>query len=144
MTTYADLRLRPRLDDVVAGYERMQDDIRAALDRELGPSGWYRVRGRTGSTGGHGVAAEFGGRSLALAPWGFDAPVPDPLWPPARQIVQRIVEDHGFTAPEPGIDRPGHHVIGCVDPALGAGFGFGSQRMTIMQVITGCHLPAGA
>jgi len=144
VTTYADLRHRPRLDEAVAGYERMQDDIRAALDRELGPFDWYRVRGPEGSTGGHGVAAEFGGRSLALAPWGFDGAIPDPVWPPARRIVRRIVEDHGFTAAEPEVDRPGHHVIGCSDPALGAGFSFGSQRMTIMQVITGCHLPTDA
>jgi hypothetical protein len=141
VTTYADLRRRPHLDDAVAEYERMQADIRAALDRELGPFGWYRVRGGTGSTGGHGVAAEFGARSLALAPWGFDGAIPDPAWPSARRIVRGFVAAHGFTAVEPEIDRPGHHVIGSVDPVLGAGFSFGSQRMTIMQVITGCHLP---
>lgn len=142
MTTYADLQQRPCLDEAVAGYERMQASIRAALDRELGPFDWYRVRGQARSTGGHGVPAEFGGRSLALAPWGFDGPIADTGWGRAREVVHGIAAGHGFTPAGPDIDRPGHHLSGWVDPVLGASCRFGSQRMTILQVVTGCHLPA--
>ncbi|MCO1653806.1 LppA family lipoprotein [Pseudonocardia humida] len=144
MTTYADLRHRPRLDEAVAGYERMQARIRAALDDELGPFDWHRVRGATGSTGGHDVPAEFGTRTLALAPWGFAAPIPDPGWERARRIVHGIAREHGFTTPAVDVDRPGHHLTGALDPVLGASCTLGSQRTTIMQVVTGSHLPTGA
>ena len=142
MTTYADLRLRPHLDDAVAGYERMQARIRAALDRDLGPSGWRQLRAATPSTGGHDVPAEFGARTLALAPWGRSAPIPDPDWDRARRIVRRIAGEHGLTRPTDDLDVPGHHVLAVVDPVLGATCTFGSRAMTVLQVVTGSHLPA--
>lgn len=141
MIRYADLRRRPRLDEAVAGYERALARVRAALDREHGPSAWYRVRPATPSTGGHDVPAEYGARVLALAPWGSDVPIPDGGWDRTREIVLAIVSEHGFTEHGPATDRPGHRVLGARDPVLGAGFTLGSQRMTIMQVVTGCHLP---
>jgi hypothetical protein len=143
VTTCADLRRRPRLDEAVADYERMQARIRAALDRALGPSAWYRVRGATGSTAGHDVPAEYGARTLALAPWGADLPIPDASWGRARRIVRAIAREHGLTEPDSGteVDRPGHHVLRLVDPVLGAHLTLGAQRMTILQVLTGSHLP---
>lgn len=141
MKTYADLQARPRLEDITARYEQMQLRIRDALDAEFGPLGWYQVRDATPSNCGHDVPAQFGGRTLHLAPWGFDAPIPDQRWPRTTQVVAAITGEYGFATAGLEIDEPRYHLINGVDPALGATYRFGSKKNTTMQVTTGCHLP---
>jgi hypothetical protein len=142
MKTYADLAARPRLEETVARYDEMQQRIRDALDAELGPMGWIQRRDQTPSGCGHDVPADLGGRSLFMAPWGFDAPIPDQQWGRAVQIVSEITGEYGFTTAGLAIDEPTRHLINGVDADLGARYEFGSRRTTLMQVTTGCHLPA--
>jgi Lipoprotein confined to pathogenic Mycobacterium len=138
----AVLAARPALEEVVADYEEMLARIRVALEAELGPLGWRRFRDRTPSTCGHDFPYELGGRSVHLAPWGFDAPVADRDWPRARRAVAEVAAGYGFVTAGLQIDGPGRHVAGGIDPVLGASYDFGTQRATTLQVSTGCHLPA--
>ncbi len=141
MKTYEEIAARPRLEAAVARYEEMQQRVRDALDAELGPLGWYQVREGSGSTCGHDVPPEFGGRSRFLAPWGFDAPLPSDRWPRVRQIVADITGEYGFTTAGLGLDQSDRMIVNGVDPALGAHYRLGSKRNTTIQVTTGCHLP---
>jgi predicted LppA-like lipoprotein len=143
MKTYAEIAARPRIDEAVARYEEMQQRIRDALDAEFGPLGWFQKRAESGSTCGHDVPPEFGGRSLSMAPWGFDSPIPDERWPRFRQVTADITGEYGFVTAGAAVDEPGHHLVNGIDPALGAHYELGSKRATLMQVHTGCHLPAG-
>ncbi len=142
--TRADLAARPRLEEVVARYEQMQQRIRDALDAELGPRGWRPVRDQTPNGCGHDAPAGADGRSLFMAPWGFDAPVPDADWTRVSDIVTDIASEYGFATTGVSIEKPGYHLLNGVDAELGARYRFGSQVATTFQVTTGCHLPAGA
>jgi hypothetical protein len=133
---------RPPLEDVVADYERMVERMRDAVDAELGPRGWRRLREPTPSSCGQDFPYELGGRSVHLAPWGFDAPIADQDWPRVRAAVAQVAAEYGFAAAGLQIDGPGRHVTGGIDPVLGAGYDFGTGRHTTLQVSTGCHLPA--
>jgi hypothetical protein len=133
---------RPALEDVVADYHRMLQLMRAAVDAELGPCRWRRLREPTPSSCGHEFPYELGGRSAHLAPWGFDPPVADRDWPRARLAVAEVAAGFGFAPAGLQIDGPGRHVAGGIDPLLGAAYDFGTQRHTTLQVSTGCHLPA--
>jgi Lipoprotein confined to pathogenic Mycobacterium len=138
----ATLSARPRLEDVVARYEVMQQRIRDRLDAELGPFGWYRVREESPSSCGYDFPYELGGRTVIMAPWGFDAPVPDADWPRAQEIVAAVAAEYGFVTAGADVGPPGHHLTGGIDPDLGASYEFGSQVFTSIDVTTGCHLPA--
>jgi hypothetical protein len=113
-----------------------------ALDAELGPLGWYQVREASTSTCIQDVPPDAGGRNRSLAPWGFDAPVPDSDWRRVGEIVSGIAGEYGFTIAGLDLDRVDHHVLNGIDPGLGARIRFGSQAATTMHVTTGCHLPA--
>jgi hypothetical protein len=133
---------RPPLEAVVAHYERMLTRIRDALDVELGPFGWRQFRPPRPSSCGQEFPYELGGRSLQLATWGFDAPVPDGDWPLARAVVAGVAGGYGFAPAGLHVDGPGRHVAGGVDRVLGAFYELGTQHSTTIRVGTGCHLPA--
>jgi hypothetical protein len=141
MKTYDEIAGRPRLEEIAARYEDMQQRVRDALDAELGPLGWYQVREGSGSTCGHDVPPEFGGRSRFLAPWGFDAPFPTDRWPRIQQIVIDITGQYGFATAGLALDQPDYKIMGGVDPALGASYELSSKVNTTLRVSTGCHLP---
>jgi hypothetical protein len=65
--------------------------------------GWYQVRDATPSTCGHDVPADLGGRTLNLAPWGFDTALPDQHWPRATQIITAITGSTPLRAPIPPV-----------------------------------------
>jgi predicted LppA-like lipoprotein len=148
MKTYADLTARPRLEDITARYDQMQQRIRDRIETELSGSvgllGWRQIRDGSRSTCGYDVPVEFGGRTLFMAPWGFGHSIPDAQWARVTQIVTDIIGEYGFIPAGLSIDKPGHHVFNAVDTTLGASYDLGSQVATSMQVSTGCHLPRSA
>ena len=118
--SYADLAARPRLEDIVARYEQMQQRIRDQLDTELGPFAWHQVIEPSPAGCGFDFPHEFGGSTLQLAAWGFDGPILDADWARARDITATITAEYGFTTTGLQIDEPGRHVIGGIDLELGA------------------------
>lgn len=115
---------------------------RDALDTDLGPFDWFRVRDRAESTCGVDFPAELGGRNISLAPWGFEGNIPDGKWTRARQIFADIAAEYGFRTGGLQLDEPGRHTASGVDTTLGAQYNFGTDINTSMRVTTGCHLPA--
>lgn len=76
-----------------------------------------------------------------MPPWGFDAGIPDAVWPRAKQIITEITAEYGFETPTLQIDEPGRHRTTGADLELGAHYEFVTEINTVMQVTTGCHLP---
>lgn len=138
------LRSRPTLEDTVARYEQMQQTIRARLDAAIGPFPWNRRREGSEGTCGRDFPVTFGGRNLALPPWGFDGAIPDRHWARAAGIVADTAAEYGFATAGLQIDQPGYHQLNGVDTTLGAHYSLGTEINTSMQVTTGCHLPASA
>jgi hypothetical protein len=142
MDPAAELAARPRLEEVVARYEQMQQRLGDRLDAELGPHAWYQDRD-AGDSPCSSPYDDAGGRQWRSGGWKFDGPIPDRDWPRARQILAEITAEYGFTLDGLAVDQPGRHTVNGVDPVLGAHFEFGSQDHTRIYVKTGCHLPAG-
>ena len=139
--TYDTLAARPRLEEMIARYEQMQQRIRDRIDAELGPQHWEQWR-EASVAGCDQDVWKLGGRARSLGSWGIDAPIPDRDWPRVHQIVAEVTGEYGFVTAGLAIDTPGHHLTNGVDPDLGAYYRLGSQLATSMRVATGCHLPA--
>jgi Lipoprotein confined to pathogenic Mycobacterium len=134
----AELDARPTSLEVTARYEEMQQRIRERLDAEFGPFAWKIFRPASEST----CAPEFsglGGKEVWMPSWGFEGAIPDADWSRAKQIVNEIIAQYGFTSPTLQIDRPGDHETSAADLTLGAQFNLGTAGNTTMQVTTGCH-----
>lgn len=144
MNAETELRSRASLEDTLARYERMQQDVRDRLDAAIGPFAWEQQREGAESTCGFDFPQELGGRNVFMAPWGFDGAIPDDEWPRAAQIITDTTAEYGFTAADLQLDQPGYHILSGIDTTLGASYDFGTEVNTTMQVTTGCHLPADA
>jgi hypothetical protein len=139
MDPQADLAARPRSAEMITRYEEMQQRIREQLDAELGPFSW-EVRSEGDRAGCGGEFANSEGVVVYLPRWGFDGNISDADWPRAKQIVNRITSEYGFTTATLQIDRPGDHETSAADLALGAQYNFATQGNTSLAVTTGCHL----
>lgn len=140
----SELAARPTSEQMISRYEDMLQLVRDRLDTELGPFDWFRIRDDARNGCGTAFPSELGGRTVTLAPWGFEAAIPDDQWPRAAQIVADTTAEYGFDTAGLQIDEPGRHTVNGVDTALGAHYRFGTQVNTSIQVTTGCHLPRTA
>lgn len=137
----SELAARPTSQQMIIRYQDMLQLVRDRLDAELGPFDWFRIRDDTRSGCGSAFPSELGGRTVTLAPWGFEAAIPDEQWPRAAQIVADTAAAYGFATAGLQIDEPGRHTANGLDSTLGAHYSFGTQVNTSIQVTTGCHLP---
>jgi hypothetical protein len=128
----------------------MLQRIRDRLDNELGPFPWFEADPRSLNTCGRDFPFQLGGRTTSSPLWGFQGNIPDDQWPNAQCIVADITTEYGFATMGLQIDtpatpdKPGHHVTGGVDTALGAYYDFSTNVNTSIRVSSGCHLPANA
>jgi hypothetical protein len=140
MDPAAELAARPRLEEMVARYEQMQQQLGDRLDAELGPHLWYQDREASNSPCSSPYD-DVNGRQWRSGGWKFDGPIRDQDWPRALQILAEVTAEYGFTLDGLAIDQPGRHHVNGFDHDLDAHFEFGTQDHTRIYVKTGCHLP---
>jgi hypothetical protein len=126
----------------------MLQRIRDRLDTELSPITWYEADPPSRGTCGGDFPGHFGGRTTNSPLWVFNGNIPDDQWPRAQRIVVDITAEYGFATAGPQIDTPatpdtpGRHTTHGIDTTLDAYYEFSTNVNTIIQVTSGCHLPA--
>jgi hypothetical protein len=137
----ATLAQRPTIEAIKATYETMQARLRDRLSAEVGLLRWVNDENFSGAG-----CADFpgvGGQSRILDSWTSKGNLPDAQWDRAVRIVTEVTGEYGFGAPRAVVNRPSDHEITATDP-YGGHYLFGTAANTVLQVSTGCHLPAAA
>lgn len=139
----AQLQARPRSEDIVATYTRMEADIRAAVTAAAPQVQWVLER-EQGRSGCQLPFSNLGGRTVALESYGAPEPITDEQWPTVRDAAQRIAAAQGFTATVTKVDKPDDHQIRFADESTGAYTDLLTGKAVVLSTRTGCHLPADA
>jgi hypothetical protein len=129
---------RPTSTEVVARYDRMQAEIRAAVTTTVPTVRWFTRR-----EVGRSSCAEFpvtsGGQVVSLQPWGSSGGIPDDAWPTAVRAVAAAAAPYEFGDVFTIVDRPGDHLVQLRGP-FGATIDFGTAVNVVLSITTGCHL----
>jgi hypothetical protein len=146
---FAELMKRPDIDEVVARYDQMYNELREQLSRTFPALQWHP----TTEAGGGSCGRDFSGinrgtRSDAvtasLSSWVAPGSLPDDGWGRAVSIMDTIVRGYGFTSGAVApVNRSGEHEADFYDP-YDATLIVGTAVNTTMSFWTGCHLTAQA
>jgi hypothetical protein len=138
---WAELRSRPDIEEVSAGYLDLLMALRAALVEMVGVSPWTNDVVLANASGGVGEYAALGDDVEVRRYHAGVSPsaIADSDWPGARTLVAGMVRPRGFGAPTVVVERPGDHEVSFVDP-YGAELLFGTAVHTTLGLSTGCHL----
>jgi hypothetical protein len=137
-----ELLARPDIEQVVAKYREMEEQIVDELTDKIAGLSFYRVDS-TASFRGCGM--EYSGidrwtaQKQGLGTNKSDGNLPDEQWPQALKIVTDIAAQYGFGKPKFFQDEPGMHHVVLSDP-YGAGLRFSTAVNTLVAITTGCHL----
>lgn len=137
-----ELLQRPDIEQVLAKYTEMEEEIIKQLSDEVPSLTFYKVE-NSGLGGGCGFEysgiGEWTAKKQGLGTNKSDGNLPDEQWPEALKIVTDISTQYGFGNPRAFQDEPGmHHVV--FSDRYGAGLRFSTAVNTLVAITTGCHL----
>jgi hypothetical protein len=136
---HAELMARPSSEEIVARYEAMQAEVRAAVTAAFPTVVW--TPGREADWGGCQRPLDHtAGVSHTLRGWDAVGGIADADWPRAVAVVSAITARYGFTGGQVLVGRPRDHEVTYSDP-WGGHFELGTGVNAIISLTTACHLP---
>lgn len=127
-----------RMNAIEPQYDRMQEDIKAAVSAIVPGLEWSMTRPR-GETSCGEPYSDTPGHDVKLIPYGSDSPIPGELWPAVAEAVNAIAVANGFD--EGDLSRPDgdFRQLGLTEPN-GGSITLESGGRTALLIMTGCYL----
>lgn len=135
----AELMARPSSEEIVARYEAMQAEVRAAVTAAIPTVVWTPGRD-AGSAGCARPLDRTDGEVHFLHGWDAVGGIADADWPRAVAVTAAITAKYGFFAGQNLVNRPRDHEVTFSDP-WGGHFELGTGVNAIISLTTACHLP---
>lgn len=135
---------RPAMEQILAEYEQMEEEVFATLEAELGAKPWGRApNDDIGPVRSGCVVSDLKGETVARAVQSFAGAYASADWDRAVEIVQRVGERHGFTELATIVHTETDvEVVGA--DQYGGRYVFGMAVNTVFSISTGCHVWAQA
>jgi hypothetical protein len=134
-----ELKTRPDIDQAMAGYNQLVDQLRTELTTATGIGPWEKFG--AASSGACTEYGEAGTRlnadSQSTASWGAPG-IPEERWPQALAVIKRVTTAAGFTTIEVMRDQPGDHDLFIHGPHKSV-LSLGTAKRTGLYLRTGCH-----
>lgn len=138
-TARAELMAMPSSKEIVARYEAMNAEVRAAVGAAFPNVHWEQKR--PANYGGCSKPFDHqNGKTHYFPLWVAAGGFSDADWPRAVTVVANIVGKYGFSSATSLADTSANHEVTFPD-AYGGNLDFGSGVNTILSVTTACHLP---
>lgn len=136
---FEELRLREgRQATVEPRFERMQEDIKAAISTLVPGLEWSTTRTR-GESPCAAPYASTPGIEVTLMPFSSDTPVPADRWPSVLEAVNSIATANGFDGVDLRSENADRRQVSLRDPD-GGRILLGAGGRTALMITTGCYL----
>ena len=125
------------MEDALARYEKMRQEMISALDEQIGRQSWADAPNEDGITRA-GCNDDEEAENVNMRTLVVRGTYPQESWKKSADIVEAVGRDYGFDTVKVIVDRPGDlSVTGLAED--GASYTYGLKTNTILGVHTGCH-----
>jgi hypothetical protein len=126
------------METALARYDKMRQEMIAALDRELGRQSWSNAANEDGIIRA-GCNDDADAENVNMRTLVVKGTYPETDWKKSASIVEKVGRDYGFETIKVVVDRPGDFSMTGLAKD-GASYNYGLARNTILGVHTGCHV----
>lgn len=127
------------MEKALARYDKMRQEMIAALDREVGRQSWGNAPNEDGIIRAGCKEDDRDSENVNMRTLVVNGTYPESDWKKSASVVEKIGRDYGFETVKVVVDRPGDFSMTGLAKD-GASYNYGLAKNTILGVHTGCHV----